>query len=343
MLGKKFDPKLLPEEVRAFEEFKVKPTGTPPDVNFQFLSSVKMNTKQWSAIAETMSWHTLRMNLNTLERNGVLKDEDAAKKIAAALSDAETIKKIKVFPYQIMTAFLNSDTESSRITNALQDALEVATENIPEFGDTAIAVDTSGSMGSAVTGSRPGATSVVRCIDVAALIASAVLRKNPNSIVLPFDTRVHSTKLNARDSVMTNAQILASKGGGGTACSVALAELNAKKAKLDLVFYVSDNMSWADFTAEKGYGYRTNSSTTMASEWAAFKKRNPKAKLVLLDIQPYASTQVSTDKDVLNIGGFSDKVFDVVARFVKGETTGDHWVNVINEVSLSNRKSKLKE
>lgn len=345
LLGKKFDPKLLPEEVRAFEEFKVKPIGTPPDVNFQFLSSIKMNAKQWSALAETMSWHTLRMNLNTLERNGVLKDEDAAKKIAAALSDAETIKKIKVFPYQIMTAFLNSETTSQRIKNALQDALEVATENIPEFGDTAIAVDTSGSMASAVTGSRPGATSVVRCIDVAALIASAVLRKNPNSIVLPFDTAVHSTKLNARDSVMTNAQILASKGGGGTACSVALAKLNAMKAKLDLVFYVSDNMSWADFKAESGYGYgyRANNSTTMASEWAAFKKRNPKAKLVLLDIQPYSTTQVSTDKDVLNIGGFSDKVFDVVARFVKGETTGDHWVNVIDEVSLSNRKSKLKE
>lgn len=332
LLGKKFDAKKLPDEVQAFEAFKANPVGTPPDVNFQFLSSVKMDAKQWGDIAKTMSWHTLRMNLNTLERNGALNDPNVAKAVAEALADEKTINKIKVFPYQIMAAFMNSTTTNARIKNALQDALEFATANIPEFGDTAIAVDVSGSMSSPVTGSRPGATSAVRCIDVAALIGSAVLRKNPNSVVLPFSWDVIDVTLNGRDSVMTNAQKLAALGGGGTACATPLAKLNKAKAKLDLVFYVSDNCSWADFNNGAG--------TAMAQEWAIFKNRNPKAKLVLLDIQPYAHTQVKTSKDVLNIGGFSDKVFDVVAQFAKGETAGDHWVDVINAVSLSNRKSK---
>jgi 60 kDa SS-A/Ro ribonucleoprotein len=340
LLGKKFDVKKLPEEVRAFEAFKTDPTGTPPEVNFQFLSSVKMDAKQWSALSETMSWHTLRMNLNTLERNGVLADKKAVDAIAAKLADPKTIKALKVFPYQIMSAFVNATTTNSRIKNALQDAMEAATENVPEFGETAVCVDVSGSMSSPITGSRPGATSAVRCIDVASLIASAVLRKNPNSIVVPFEDRTREIDLNPRDSVMTNAQKLARLGGGGTACSAALAKLNADKAKLDLVFYVSDNMSWADFSGSNSWYGASRTGTNMASEWAAFKKRNPKAKLVLLDIQPYANTQVQTSKDVLNIGGFSDKVFDVVAQFAKGETTGDHWVDVINAVSLSNRKSK---
>ena len=59
----------------------------------------------------------------------------------------------------------------------------------------------------------------MRCIDVAALVAAAVLRKNPTAEVLPFEHGVVPVELNPRDSVMTNAAKLASIGGGGTNCS----------------------------------------------------------------------------------------------------------------------------
>ena len=36
-------------------------------------------------------------------------------------------------------------------------------------------------------------------------------------------------------------------------------------------------------------------------------------KLVCIDIQPYGSTQAAERADILNIGGFSDAVFNVVA------------------------------
>ena len=47
---------------------------------------------------------------------------------------------------------------------------------------------------------------------------------------------------------MTNAAKLASIGGGGTNCSAPLAQLNAERAKVDLVVFVSDNESWVDAT-----------------------------------------------------------------------------------------------
>jgi len=37
---------------------------------------------------------------------------------------------------------------------------------------------------------------------------------------------------------------------------------------------------------------------------------------------------------VLNIGGFSDSVFDVIAQFARGELNTDHWVGVIENVQL---------
>lgn len=46
--------------------------------------------------------------------------------------------------------------------------------------------DVSGSMAWPVTGWRRGATSALSCIDVAALVAAAPVRKNPRAEVLPF-------------------------------------------------------------------------------------------------------------------------------------------------------------
>src|SRR2546423_1534111 len=181
-------------------------------------------------------------------------------------------------------------------------------------------------MQSPVTGYRKGATSVVRCVDVAALVAAAFVRRNPRARVIPFEHEVVPLRLNPRDSVMTNAQKLASVGGGGTNCSAPLRLLNEYKVEADLVVYVSDNESWVDARAGRG--------TATMQEWAAFKRRNPRARLVCIDVQPYGTVQAAEQEDVLNVGGFSDQVFDVVADFAAGRLNPDHWVGVIDQVAL---------
>ena len=69
-------------------------------------------------------------------------------------------------------------------------------------------------------------------------------------------------------------------------------------------------------------------------EWSAFKRRNPAARLVCVDIQPYGTTQVAEREDILNVGGFSDAVFDVVAQFASGRLEAGHWMKVIDEVNV---------
>jgi 60 kDa SS-A/Ro ribonucleoprotein len=135
---------------------------------------------------------------------------------------------------------------------------------------------------------------------------------------------------------MTNAQYLASLPSGGTACSAPLRHLNERAAKGDLVVYVSDNQSWADFARKGAAG--TTRGTVMAEEWERFRARNPQAKLVLIDLQPYGSTQVGERdgrEDVLNVGGFSDAVFEIVSLFAKGELGSGHFVGAIESVKLS--------
>jgi 60 kDa SS-A/Ro ribonucleoprotein len=329
LIGRAYEVNALPPTVRHYEAFKAHETRELPEVPFQLLTTLELTKEDWTLIARRAGWQMLRMNLNTFARHGVFSEAGLAELIARRLSDRDEIKKARVFPYQLLTAFMMVDEQVPAIVrNALQDALETAILNVPAVsGKIYICPDVSGSMSSPVTGYRKGSTSVVRCIDVAALIAAAVLRKNPNSEVLPFEDKVVTKlTLNARDSVMTNAARLASIGGGGTNCSAPLALLNKRRAAGDLVIFVSDNQSWVDNKAGRG-------SATMR-EWQQFQARNPQAKLICIDIQPYGTTQAAERDDILNIGGFSDQVFDVIAQFASGQLNSQHWVGKIEQMQL---------
>jgi 60 kDa SS-A/Ro ribonucleoprotein len=172
---------------------------------------------------------------------------------------------------------------------------------------------------------------VIRCIDVAALVAAAVLRQNREAEVLPFESKTLTIRLNPRDSVLTNAQKLASLPAGGTNCSAPLRTLNDRRAKGDLVIYVSDNESWVDSPQHGCFG---GSATATMNEWSQFKARNPQARMVSIDLQPYGTTQAQERDDVVNVGGFSDQVFDLLADVAAGRSSHDHWIKQIENTRL---------
>jgi 60 kDa SS-A/Ro ribonucleoprotein len=327
LIGRDYDATVLPARVTEFEAFKKGTSARVPEVPFQMLTALNLSQEDWIDIAKKASWTMTRMNLNTFARHGVFKRKTMTALIADRLRDGEQIEKAKAFPYQLMAAFLAADEDVPKeIREALQDAMEFAIRNVPAIkGKVYVCPDVSGSMKSPVTGVRKGATTSVRCVDVAALVAAAVLRRNPSAEVLPFEQDVVRLTINGRDSVMTNARKLASVGGGGTACSAPLAKLNREGAEGDLVILVSDNESWMD---AGGRG------TALLREWESFKSRNAAARLVCLDLQPNKTTQALERTDILNIGGFSDAVFEVIAEFAEGRLNSDHWVGKIEAMVL---------
>lgn len=328
LLDREYNKRDLCALAKQFEEFKKEMKGEIPDVPFQMLTALPLTNEHWKQIAGNATWNQIRMNLNTFARHGVLSDQNMVSALADKLQNGELVKKAKVFPYQLFAAFLNIDaTVPAKLSVALQKAADFSLDNIPEFkGKVYVMVDTSGSMSSPATGNRGSATTKMRCIDVAALVASAILRKNVDAEIVPFDTRIHEHRLNPLDSIMTNAKTLAGFGGGGTNCSEALAYVNRKAGKGDLVIYVSDNESWVD---SGRYG-----STATMQEWNKFKARNPNAKMVCIDVTPNRTTQAHDREDILNVGGFSDQVFDVIARFVELGNNKDLWVKTIESVQL---------
>lgn len=325
----------LPELIKSFEAFKKDPnTQAVPDVPFDMLTALPLTTAHWTAIALQGSWHFVRMNLNTFERHGVLKDKDVVKKLAAKLEDEKEVARARIFPYQLLTAYKATEAQPGipmPLELALQTALEHATKNVPSLGDNVwVFPDVSGSMVHPVTGLRGSATTATRCVDVAGLFAACVLRNTPGAQVIPVDTQLHTDlRLNPRDSVMTNAQKLAACGGGGTALSLGLEHIINKKLPADTIIFFSDNESWADRPMSHGY----SNGTALHMLFAQIIAKNPKAKMVCIDLTPNKTTQANVQNNILNIGGFSDNVWTVLEAFTTSKSA-NAWVDEINKIQL---------
>ena len=55
----------------------------------------------------------------------------------------------------------------------------------------------------------------------------------------------------------------------------------------------------------------------LSSRWQGEAGWGP--KLVCIDLQAYTTTQAPERDDILNVGGFSDRVFHVVSSFLSGD------------------------
>lgn len=324
----------LPREVLALKAYRAAETAEEQvallrDIRarWDLLANAARGEKTWKAIARLMGPQALRMNLNTLVRHGVFAGDDGAALVdyvADRLADAAEIRRSRQFPYQFLAAYMAAESDvPQKIKAALHKAAEIACGNVPELpGPVVVGLDVSGSMQSPVTGHRArGATSKMRCVDVAALFAAAILRRNPDSVIVPFDDRTHEARLDPQDTILSLAERLARYGGGGTNCALPLAFANRgmRDRKFAGCVLVSDMESWI--------GAGRHGSTAVMTEWNEFVKNQVRLhgrdfdgpRLVCIDLQAYATTQAPDRSDILNVGGFSDAVFQVVAAFFTAE------------------------
>jgi 60 kDa SS-A/Ro ribonucleoprotein len=340
----------LPLEVHGLLEFRraesereqLKAMDRLAGVRWDLLADSARGPKVWARIAETMGSQALRMNLNTLMRQGVFEQlsTDGVSMIdvvADRLGSKQEVERSRQFPYQYFAAYLHSREKApKRIQQSLERAVESACGNVPMLkAPLVIGLDVSGSMGGPVTGRRRiGSTSHMRCVDVAALFAAAILRSNPGSVVIPFDTQAYRGDWRASQSIMKLADELAKFGGGGTNCALPVEAALAwhGRNRFAGVVIVSDNESWV--------GSECDGETGLIHAWNAFAARQRQLfgeeahpKMVCIDLQPNTTTQACDRMDIMNVGGFSDAVFSTVGQFFG--VTPMHWVDEVEAIDLS--------
>ncbi len=318
---------LLPECVQQFEGRKLGVPCLLPNLNFQFLSSLPdLGVADWTQIAEQASWLTLLMNLNTFDRHGVFGSAESLSRVIERLRDPKSIAEAQVLPSKIFAAWKHlSPSVPPGVQMALAVAMEHASNNAPKLpANTLIGVDVSGSMSAAMTGGRGSATSKIRCVDAAAMFAASMLRANPTARLCAFDTGVHGGRLGG--SIPEIATALAGFGGGGTDCSLPL-QLALSMERCDAVVIVSDSESW--FSAPSNY--IRSIGTPVMHAWRQLQRKNPEVRLVCIDLTPSTTRQTIAEKNVLNVGGFSDAVWAVTAEFLTAQKS---WTDVLSSVDI---------
>jgi len=172
---------------------------------------------------------------------------------------------------------------------------------------------------------------------VAALISAAILRKNPDSVIVPFSDWVRQFNADPGDQILSISTRLSRLGGGGTDCHLPVAHANEKLKDRAFcgVILVSDNQSWVTPTVRVLRGHYV---TALVREWEKFVAnqrrlgRFLRPKLICCDLQMGGSSQAPETADALNIGGFSDVVFEVMAAHLADDS--QRFVDMVKAVEI---------
>ena len=299
----------------------------------------KMTPELWQALMKQMPYMALLRNINTLERQGLLANDEVVSYLVSRLTDPAAIAKSKILPFRFYEAYRaysesrerasgrrsrrgQSDPSDesqpaarlpdSRISAALEAALEASFVNLPDLpGTIAIGSDVSGSMSSPI--SEKGAT---RYIDICGVFTGALLKKaTGRAMALPFQHEVINLSLSGQDRILKTAEELAWIGGGGTAVGAPIKYLLDNNISIDTFIGITDGEDWA-------YGGDHYADGSFLTLWREYRERFPNAQAYLVTIAPYQEQMAPQEEPGVHyIYGWSDQVPGYIAKSIQGQAS----------------------
>ena len=306
------------------------------------------------------------MNLIRNLRNIILYAPDKVEDACAQLRIKDKILNSRLLPFRFATAYAeiekmvwgkpNTDTaiafESDKaegeltkaqfdslkrsVLDALEDAIQYSVENIPELeGNVAILVDHSGSCrGDAGGSSAVSAFSKTSTAMIGNLFGSMMAYRQKNVYIGLFGDKLIDVPMDRNMKMLDFNKMSFDKGACCGPCTEAgiydfMRKCIDEKKKVDNVVVFSDcqiGNNTYEFTP--WYGDKSSDLGGHFHElFKEFKKLNPMCNWVVVNLRQSGGTSVF-DKSmrILNIAGWSDKIFDVIKSNCKG------WDAVIKEI-----------
>lgn len=255
----------IPKLVVAYETLKREPTaknalrviGDHRDITWEMLPTELHRDKDvMSALIPNMGMTALIRKLGQLTNIGVIKPLSTdTRAVIDKLTDAESIKRARVHPITILSAFNQYKqgkgdkgaltwTPNQQILDALNDAFYDSFQYIESTGENYLfGVDCSGSMW--WDSSRVAGMSLVAA-EVAAVLALAVAKRESNYYIGGFGTSMKELPITPSMRLDEVLRIMQTCGMGGTDC--ALPMLHAMQHKMDNVnkfVVITDNETYA--------------------------------------------------------------------------------------------------
>lgn len=249
-----------------------------------------MDAKVWEAIIPQMGYMALLRNLRNFEQAGISKA--TVEFVRNKLSDPAEVAKSRQFPYRFYSAYKN--TNSFLWQETLEKALDLSTQNVPEFsGKTLVLVDVSGSMDAYLSNN-----SKIKCWEVGAVLAGVIGARGDGVDLVAFGT--DSAKLDvapATPALRIAEKIGSTQRGGALGWGTnTFPAIQKHFADHDRVIIVTDMQS-------HGYG---NSK-------ALLDKVTKKANIYNIDTRGYAQANMPTgEKGIFEFAGFNDQMFKAI-------------------------------
>lgn len=218
------------------------------------------------------------------------------------------------------------DTIKTKVLDAIEKALEYSCENIPDLeGNTAILVDDSSSMrGDTGGSSRVSAFSKVNSSMIGHLFASMFAWKQKDVYIGLFGNRLIPVKVDRSKRMLDFNKWSYQEGGrcgGSTEAGIYefLRQCIKEKKKVDNVIVFSD-CQIGDGAQTSWYGHSgSERSVGFQKLFKDFKKINPMCNFVVCNIRQVNGNSVfHKSQRILNIAGWSDKIFDIITSNCKG-------------------------
>lgn len=222
------------------------------------------------------------------------------------------------------------------LLDAIEGAIEIACQNIPELdGTCAILVDDSGSMrGDSYGHSRVSAFSKTNTSMIAHLFASMMAWRQHDVYVGLFGDRLIQVPYKRDVKLLdfnNESYEIGARCGGATENGIYtfLETVVKEKKKIDNVIVFSDcqiGRGCSSFTAWYGTS-SSNRSAHFHELFKEFRKINPNANFIVVNLRQSGGTSVfDKSQRILNISGWSDKIFDTIKSQTKG------WDSIIKEI-----------
>jgi len=345
VLGKDKIEYSLVQQIDCFESFKIAEPGERADyikagkLPHNVLTGVgNLNEEEWKNIVEQMPHMATVMSLRALNNKGLLKDPDVKAMVLDKLTNEETVSRARMLPFRYITAasalssghsrmranplmHWNTSTPTKQapewVYAALDDAMEIAYRNMPVLpGKTLVAVDTSGSMSSPVTGA-----SNMRCEELAGVMGAALFKADPDNVdIIAFTTHpVMPNPFSRRDSIRAIMRAVAHE-SGGTRLASAIEHAVHNKEKYDFFVGITDSEEWAASDSQH-WGH------TSYGKWQGFldafreyrRKHSPNCQAFLLQLVSASDRVAPTDEPGVHyIYGWSDEVMRYIGQMAEG-------------------------
>lgn len=218
------------------------------------------------------------------------------------LSDRDAVAKSRQLPFRFWSAYrelVAAGYGSVKIARAIDKALTHACRNAdPLPGNTAVLIDTSGSMGYAVS-----KKSTVTCNEIAAILAAMVVRISEDAAVIKFDTSAEVLPMTGL-SVLSDVKCVP-HAGGGTDMAAGFDKLMRTGFDADRVVVLSDN--------EVNGGWWGDNKHTIQSKMNAYRSKvGHDVWCHAIDLQGYGTQQFIGPKTNI-IAGWSEQVLRFIS------------------------------